>query len=69
VVYEPGGADGGLFYLKLPALSVFDKGSAFGAFSAALQPNEGEIVISKRYAEVICQETALSLMRGDGRAE
>lgn len=50
VVYEPGGADGGLFYRKLPALSVFDKGSAFGAFPAALQPNEGEMVITKQYA-------------------
>jgi maleamate amidohydrolase len=50
VVYTPGGADGGVFYRKVPALRLFDKGSPLGAFPDSLQPEEGELVISKQYA-------------------
>lgn len=50
VVYEPGGANGGLFYRKIPALKVFDAGSPLGEFPPSLQPAEGEWVISKQYA-------------------
>lgn len=48
--YEPGGANGGLFYRKIPALRAFDAGSPLGAFPPTLQPAEGDIVISKQYA-------------------
>lgn len=50
VVYAPGGKDGGLFYRKVPALSVFERGSPLGDFPDSLQPVEGELVISKQYA-------------------
>jgi maleamate amidohydrolase len=50
VVYTPGGADGGVFYRKVPALKLFDRGSPLGAFPASLQPQQGELVISKQYA-------------------
>jgi maleamate amidohydrolase len=50
VVYEPGGGDGGLFYLKIPALKVFDKGSPFGGFPVGLQPRSDELVVTKQYA-------------------
>ena len=50
VVYEPGGADGGLFYRKIPALKVFDAGSPLGKFSPDLQPHEGDLVVSKQFA-------------------
>ncbi len=50
VEYQPGGADGGVFYRKVPALKVFEKGSPLGAFPAALSPQFGDIVITKRYA-------------------
>jgi maleamate amidohydrolase len=50
VVYQQGGADGGLFYRKVPALRVFDQGSALGAFPAELGPAPGEIVVTKQYA-------------------
>lgn len=49
VVYQPGGADGGLFYRKIPVLHVFDAGSPLGAFPAQLQPGEGERVLTKQY--------------------
>ena len=50
VEYAPGGADGGVFYRKVPALSVFQKGSPLGAFPAVLSPEPGDMVITKRYA-------------------
>lgn len=50
VEYQPGGVDGGVFYRKVPALSVFQQGSPLGAFPAVLSPRDGDIVITKRYA-------------------
>lgn len=50
VVYQPGGADGGLFYRKIPALKAFDHGSPLGAFPPELVPAPGERVITKQYA-------------------
>ena len=50
IVYAPGGEDGGIFYRKVPALKVFDRGSPFGAFPDSLQPHDGDLVISKQYA-------------------
>ena len=50
VVYQPGGADGGLFYRKVPALKLFDRGSAAGAFPPSLQPRDDETVVTKQYA-------------------
>ena len=50
VEYQPGGADGGVFFRKIPALKVFEKGSPLGAFPAALSPVDGDFVITKRYA-------------------
>ena len=50
VVYQPGGADGGLFYKKIPALRVFDSGSPLGEFPPSLAPKQGETIISKQFA-------------------
>lgn len=50
VVYEPGGANGGLFYRKIPALKAFDAGSPLGAFPPSLQPAGNDLVVSKQYA-------------------
>lgn len=50
VEYQPGGADGGVFFRKVPALKVFEQGSPLGAFPSALSPTEGDLVITKRYA-------------------
>ena len=50
VVYQPGGADGGLFYRKVPALKLFDRGSPAGAFPPSLQPRDDETVVTKQYA-------------------
>ena len=50
VVYHAGGADGGLFYRKLPALRCFDAGNPLGGFPDALRPEPGELVVTKQYA-------------------
>jgi maleamate amidohydrolase len=50
VEYAPGGADGGIFYRKVPALRLFERGSAYGAFPPSLQPLESEMIVIKCYA-------------------
>lgn len=50
VRYTPGGADGGLWWRKIPALRVLAEGSPLGDFPAALQPAPGETVVVKQYA-------------------
>lgn len=50
VVYAEGGKDGGVFYRKVPALKAFQVGSPDGAFPDTLQPEAGEVVVSKQYA-------------------
>jgi maleamate amidohydrolase len=50
VSYRPDGADGGLFWRKLPVLRAFVEGSPFGAIPAEIAPQADELVIAKRYA-------------------
>jgi len=50
VVYQADGADGGLFFKKIPSLRVFLEGSPLGAFPPSLTPVDGERVISKQFA-------------------
>lgn len=49
VEYQPGGADGGVFYRKIAALKVFEAGSPLGDFESSLEPLPGEAVITKQY--------------------
>ena len=49
VVYQKGGADGGVFYRKVPALQVFEAGNPLGRWPEGLEPGDGELVISKQY--------------------
>lgn len=64
VVYQPGGADGGVFYRKLPALKVFDAGSPLGDWADGLNPRDDEIVVSKQYPSAFFG-TALASTLGD----
>lgn len=50
VIYAKGGADGGLFFRKVPALKAFEAGSPLGAFPPSLQPQDGDLIVTKRYA-------------------
>jgi len=49
IEYQPGGADGGVFYRKAPVLKVFERGSPLGNFPAELDPQSDELVITKQY--------------------
>lgn len=49
VRYRKGGADGGVFFRKTPALSCFVEGESTQAFAKGLNPYEGEFVVSKQY--------------------
>lgn len=50
VEYEPGGADGGVFYRKVGALQMFDRGNPMGDFDDRLVPREGDVIVTKQYA-------------------
>ena len=49
VVYQKGGADGGVFYSKVPALEAFVAGNPLGRWPEGLDPADDELVISKQY--------------------
>lgn len=66
VVYQPGGADGGLFYAKVPALKAFDRGSPMGAFPPSLQPRADETVVSKQYASAFFGTSLASTLTARG---
>ena len=49
VKYTPGGADGGAFYSKVPALSCFDAGTDSQRLADGLSMEENDILITKQY--------------------
>ena len=49
VKYQPGGADGGAFYAKVPALSCFDAGSETQKLAPPLAVEENDLLITKQY--------------------
>lgn len=49
VVYQDGGADGGVFFRKVPALEAFVRGNPLGRWPEGLAPDDDEFVISKQY--------------------
>lgn len=66
VEYEPGGADGGVWYRKVAALSCFDRGNPLGDWLEGLQPAEGDVVITKQHASgFFGTDLAESLRRAD----
>ena len=50
VEFQPGGADGGVFYRKVAALECFVRGNPLGQYGEGLEPAEGEVVVVKQYA-------------------
>ena len=63
VEYQADGADGGLFYRKIPALAVFLKGSPLGASPSSLQSAPKEIVVTKQYASAFFATSLASTLR------
>ena len=48
VEYQPGGADGGQYYKKIPSLKHLQQGSPLTKFPENMRPVDGEIVITKQ---------------------
>ncbi|HEY7752644.1 MAG TPA: isochorismatase family protein [Steroidobacteraceae bacterium] len=68
VSYEPGGADGGVFFRKLPVLSCFERGRnpEMAAFAQGLEPRPGETVVTKQYASAFFGTTLASQLKALG---
>ncbi len=49
VTFMPGGANGGVFMKKVPALKIMEEGAPLGAWPKGLEPEEGELIITKQY--------------------
>ena len=49
VKYQPGGADGGAFYAKVPALACFDAGRDSQRLADGLEVMDGDLMITKQY--------------------
>lgn len=49
VAYADDGADGGLFYRKVPALAAFRGDAPMGAFPREIAPLPGDLIITKQY--------------------
>ena len=64
VSYHPGGANGGVFYRKLPALRCFEQGvdPELTEFATGLQPSAAEVVITKQYASAFFGTSLASIL-------
>jgi maleamate amidohydrolase len=68
VAYEPGGRDGGVFFRKLPALRVFERGvhPELTGFVTGLEPMTGEPVLTKQYASAFFGTPLATMLRERG---
>lgn len=66
VVYQKNGADGGVFYRKVPALKAFVEGSPMGDWPAGLDPTADELVISKQYASAFFGTSLAATLTASG---
>ncbi len=66
VAYAPGGAEGGIFYRKVPALALFQAGSPMGAFPPDLTPQAGEVVVTKHYASAFFGTSLAAMLTARG---
>jgi nicotinamidase-related amidase len=66
VLYHRGGADGGIFFRKVRALSVFEEGSRFGAFAEGIDPQPGEIIVTKQYASAFFGTSLAATLTASG---
>ena len=66
VKYQPGGADGGAFYAKVPALKCFDDGQPTQKLQAPLKVEEGDFLITKQYPGAFFGTDLDALLKGLG---
>lgn len=63
VVYQPGGADGGAFYAKVPALACFEAGRETQKLAEGLDRLPGELMISKQYPSAFFATSLAATLR------
>ncbi|RSN72082.1 isochorismatase family protein [Actinomadura sp. WAC 06369] len=66
VSYTPGGADGGWFYRKVPALRLFDEGSPLALPPAELVPREGDLTVRKQYPSAFFGTSLAATLHAQG---
>jgi nicotinamidase-related amidase len=68
LAYQRGGADGGVFFRKLPALRCFEQGAdpELAEFVAGLEPLPGETVVTKQYASAFFGTSLASTLTARG---
>jgi len=66
IEYGPDGAEGGMFYRKVPALAAFKAGSPMGAFPPELQPREGDRVMRKYYPSAFFGTALAPMLHSQG---
>jgi len=66
VEFAPGGADGGVFYRKVPALRVLDAGSPLAGFPDDPRPRDDEVVVTKQYASAFFGTSLASTLTATG---
>jgi maleamate amidohydrolase len=66
VSYQPGGADGGLFYKKVGALRCFDEGNPLADFLDDPKPLPGEVVVTKQYASAFFGTSLAATLTAQG---
>jgi maleamate amidohydrolase len=66
VSFMKGGVDGGLFYKKVPALKLFEQGSAMGNFPQDLSLGPADVVVIKNYASAFFGTSLASTLHALG---
>jgi len=66
VVYQEGGADGGVFFRKVPALDVFVAGNPLGNWPAGLEPAADEYVLTKQYPSAFFGTSLAATLTSNG---
>jgi len=66
VEFEPGGINGGIFFRKVGALKVFERGSRLGEYCDGLTPRAGEWLLLKQYASAFFGTTLAPTLTAQG---
>ncbi len=66
VEYEPGGINGGIFYRKVGALKLFDRGSRAGDYCNGMTPQSGELLLLKQYASAFFGTSLAATLTAQG---
>lgn len=66
VRFVPGGADGGIFFRKVPSLELFVGETEAGTLVPELDPRPDELVVMKQYPSAFCATPLAGMLRTAG---